>query len=417
MTTSAVPRAGTAFFPLDEQLDLPSTALLPHAHQSVVRLGTHLPFAQVAKDLHALLGISLSEATVRRSTLQAGSIAEAIQTEQAHAQQTKLRFPLPEATPGEQMVMGSDGGMVPLKGGVWAEVKTVVIAQVATDTASRSVPEQGKTHDHSYFARLTDAHTFADLASAEIARRGIASAKRVCAIQDGAEWLQGFVDGHRHDAVRIVDFAHAAEYLGRVAQQGAQAGQPVPKGWLTVVLHELKHHGPARIMKHLAWWQKHRPLPAVSDAVRYFGKRLAQMDYPQFQAQGWPIGSGMVESANKLVMQARLKGAGMHWELGNVNPMLALRGQICNERWEEGWQHQHRWRKDQRHAQRQQHSEQKRARCAQELRTQIVHICLRLPSATFAPHPAPRKGRTEGQKQWGRHTFSRRLLQEGCAKK
>ena len=46
----------------------------------------------------------------------------------------------------------------------------------------------------------------------------------------------------------------------------------------------------------------------------------------------------MVESANKLVMQARLKGSGMHWEAEHVNPMLALRTAVCNERWEEAWQ-------------------------------------------------------------------------------
>jgi hypothetical protein len=158
-------------------------------------------------------------------------------------------------------------------------------------------------------------------------------------------------------------------------------------------------------------------LPAVTDAVRYFGKRLAQMAYPDFQAQGWPIGSGMVESSNKIVMQARLKGAGMHWEPSNVNPMLALRGEMCNERWEESWQHQQRWSKDHRQAHRQQQSEQKRARCAQALRAQIIHLCLRLPSSTFAPQSAPRKGRTEGQKRWGRQTFSRRVLHDNSAKK
>jgi hypothetical protein len=296
---------GTAFFPLDEQLELPPTALLPHAYRNVVRLGTNLPFAQVVKEIQDLLGIWISEATVRRCTLQTGHIAEAIQTEQAHPQQSKPRFPLPPATPAEQMVMGSDGGMVPLKGGSWAEVKTVVIGHLVTDPASRPTSEQGKTQEHSYFSRLTDAHTFADLASAEIARRGIAQAKRVCAIQDGAEWLQGFVDGHRSDAIRILDFAHASEYLSQIGEQGRQAGYHVSSRWLPAVLHELKHEGPARVMKHLTWWQKHRPLPAVTDALRYFGKRLAQMDYPHFQAQGWPIGSGVVESSNRVVMQAR----------------------------------------------------------------------------------------------------------------
>ena len=44
---------------------------------------------------------------------------------------------------------------------------------------------------------------------------------------------------------------------------------------------------------------------------------------PGYQELGWPIGSGSVESANKGVVQARLKGAGMRWERSHVNPMLA----------------------------------------------------------------------------------------------
>ena len=59
---------------------------------------------------------------------------------------------------------------------------------------------------------------------------------------------------------------------------------------------------------------------------------------PDFQAQGWPIGSGMVESANKLVVEARLKGAGMHWSRASVNPLLALRNAVCNDRWAEAWE-------------------------------------------------------------------------------
>src|SRR5207244_11614820 len=56
-----------------------------------------------------------------------------------------------------------------------------------------------------------------------------------------------------------------------------------------------------------------------------------------FQALGFPIGSGAVESANKLGVEARLKGAGMRWAPAHVDPMLALRGLACNDRWDETW--------------------------------------------------------------------------------
>jgi hypothetical protein len=45
----------------------------------------------------------------------------------------------------------------------------------------------------------------------------------------------------------------------------------------------------------------------------------------------------MVERANKLVVEARLKGAGRHWDSAHINPMLALRTIVCNDRWAEAW--------------------------------------------------------------------------------
>ena len=61
------------------------------------------------------------------------------------------------------------------------------------------------------------------------------------------------------------------------------------------------------------------------------------MRYPEFLAAGWPIGDGAVESANKLVVEERLKGSGMHWSRTQVNPMLALRNIVCHDRWDEAW--------------------------------------------------------------------------------
>jgi hypothetical protein len=78
-------------------------------------------------------------------------------------------------------------------------------------------------------------------------------------------------------------------------------------------------------------------LERLAESLAYLDKRVEQMRYHQFQAQGWPIGSGMVESGNKLVVEARLKGAGMHWQRANFNPMLGLRNIISSDRWSSEW--------------------------------------------------------------------------------
>src|SRR3989304_1128071 len=98
--------------------------------------------------------------------------------------------------------------------------------------------------------------------------------------------------------------------------------------------------GPREVWADLrALTQAHPDLPELADHLAYLAKREAQMQYPAFQAAGWPIGSGAVESGNRVrvVVEARVKGSGMHWARSHIDPILALRNIVCNDRWEEAW--------------------------------------------------------------------------------
>jgi hypothetical protein len=169
----------------------------------------------------------------------------------------------------------------------------VGIAQVSKATARRATLATGE-------AVLVVTH-----------RRGLERAAEVCTVQDGAEWLQGLVDYHRADAVCLLDFARAAEYVNEIGQAVRAAGGRLAAKCLEVVLHRLKHQGPHRVLKHLAWLVARCPSPAMQEKLSYLQKREAHMQYPTYQQAGWPIGSGSVESANKVVVEARPKGAGM----------------------------------------------------------------------------------------------------------
>jgi hypothetical protein len=153
-------------------------------------------------------------------------------------------------------------------------------------------------------------------------------------VVDGAAWCQSFIDLHYPAAVRILDFPHAAEYVQTI---GVSTGQD--DATIAQVRHDLKHQGAQAVLPRLRAWVAHTAAAdeTVQTALQYLEKRVDQMAYPAFQAAGWPIGSGMVESANKLVVEARLKGAGMQWAEANVNPLLALRNAVCNDRWAETW--------------------------------------------------------------------------------
>jgi len=394
------------FFPLDKELQVPDGHLLPHAQEALVSLGSELPFGRAADHLERMLGVVTHASTARRHTLAAGQRVLEVQNQQAQ--------PLaacPEEQPAARMAMSSDGAMVPLVGGVWAEVKLVAIG--AVERRRHKDEEEIVTTQLTYFARMAPAATFADQASAEVRRRGVARAKQVCAIQDGAEWIQDFVHGHRHDALCILDFAHAAGYFSEIADKVRDGGGHLPAKWLDGVLHRLKHEGPARVLRHVSRLARH--YPQIQEQVNYLQKRRELMDYPTYQQQGWPIGSGSAESGHRVVMQARLKGPGMHWRPEHVNPMLALRLALLNGRWLESWREQQRWRQHQRQLKRRTRQQQRFVE--QQAKRQEAHPPLSPPPST--PQPTRQKtGRTEAQYRWGRHTFSRRLLQQaGGAKK
>ncbi len=330
--------AGADFFPLDEELQLLPGSLSPWLHECLVRLGAWMPFEKAAEMLAAFTHVSVSEFTARQTSEAAGAAQVAVQT--AEVERLEREAPPAPGGPPKQL-MSADGAFVPLVGGEWAEVKTLVIGEVAEPVLDAKRGERVvHTRNLSYFSRLANADTFARLALVETHRRGVENAGQVGAVLDGAEWLQGFVAWHRPDAVRILDFPHGASYVSKIGQATFGAESPELMAWLKTQLHRLKHTGPEIVLAELRDIVVEHPAAEILElpaTLAYLEKRIAQMQYPTFQAQGWPIGSGAVESGNKLVVEARLKGAGMHWARDHVDPMLALRNIVCNDRWAEAW--------------------------------------------------------------------------------
>ena len=206
--------AAPVFFPLDEELELLPGELSATLAEGVARLGTKMPFEQAVAEVAFFWCVELDETTVRRHTQAAGAAYVAEQA--ADVERLERERPAAPAGPTVQY-LSADGAMVPLVGGQWAEVKTLAIGEVEVRRGADGLPE-AHTTNLTYFSRLADAETFTRRAYVEAHQRGTESAGVVCAVQDGAEWLQGLVDVLRPDAVRILDFPHAVEHLTAAAQ-------------------------------------------------------------------------------------------------------------------------------------------------------------------------------------------------------
>ena len=333
-----------AFFPLDDELALLPGHLTPTLHGWLVRLSSYLPFARAAALLSEFARVPLSEGTAQRLTYSAGNALLGLQTLQAEY----IIQEAPEPLPGPDcLLLSADGAMVPLLKGEWTEVKTLVAGVVEC----RGAPDGSVvpvTTQLSSFSRVVEAETFSHLATVETYRRGVEQAGKVIAISDGAEWLQKLFDLQCPSATRILDFPHAAQRLSHSAGAVFGEGSEQARSWYETQRTTLKSEGPEKVLTALEeLLAAHPEVETLAEDANYLRKRCALMDYPSFQAQGWPIASGCVESANKLVVEARLKGAGMHWARGHVNPMVALRNVVCSERWQEEWSKVQAWRRTQ----------------------------------------------------------------------
>ncbi len=307
-----------------------------------------MPFVPVTKGIEYFCKVNASEPTARRKTEQAGQASVEVQTAKVEALERAGPDAQKDEPKGPELQqMSVDGAMVPLIKKQWGEAKTLAIGTVGKPVL-RNGEWEAHTTELSYFSRMTDHETFARLAMVETQRRGTETAGKVLAVNDGATWEQEFVDYHRPDAVRILDFGHGAEHVAAVGQATYGVETPASKAWLKATLHELRHGESEQVLEELRGLRDElafeggaglgaEALKVVVANLEYFEKRREQILYAQFEQAGYPIGSGAVESGNKLVVEARLKGAGMHWAPQHVDPMLALRNIACSDRWDEAW--------------------------------------------------------------------------------
>ncbi len=297
-----------------------------------------MPFEAAASMLAHFTKVEVGEATARRLTEKAGAAYVEVQREELA--RLERECPVSPAGPAVQQ-LSVDGAMVPLVHKEWAEVKTLAIGVVDRRLVDGKLEAVAK--EISYFSRMADYMSFARASAVETHRRGTARAGLVLGIVDGADWEQIFLDLARADALRILDWAHASGYVAAAARAVFGVGTVQSAEWLRAQLHELKHGDPEKVLAKLRGLaedlalQGGEALEVVRTGLEYLEKRREMIGYAEFIAAGYPIGSGIVESANKLVVEVRLKGAGMHWDRRNVDPMVALRNIACSDRWEEAW--------------------------------------------------------------------------------
>jgi hypothetical protein len=189
------------------------------------------------------------------------------------------------------------------------------------------------------------AATFGEVA--EVGRRWGHCARRagwglnsqVHAVGDGAEWVRlQTTEVFGSQGTFLCDYFHVSEYL---AEAGPSCRPKAPEQWRRTQQKRLKRGALPQVIDSLA---EHLEVPdtleelaPVNNAHRYLSNRKDCLDYPRALRLGLPIGSGMIESGHRHVLQARLKKAGAAWLLAHAELLANLRVLRTNGDWLRLW--------------------------------------------------------------------------------
>ncbi|MDX2029236.1 MAG: hypothetical protein SF339_01105, partial [Blastocatellia bacterium] len=206
-----------------------------------------------------------------------------IEVEKAEVERLEREVPMAPAGPAVQL-LSVDGAMVPLVGREWTEVKTLVLGEVSLEPGERRGEKVIKTSALSYFSRNCEAEEFARQALHETHRRGVERAGRVCGVCDGAEWEQKFIDYHRPDAVRILDFPHAAEYVAAVGRSVYGEQSVEFNQWFNTRRHQLRHGEEEEVLAALRRLSQQEPTKRelIEEKLQYLTKRREMIRYEKF---------------------------------------------------------------------------------------------------------------------------------------
>ena len=226
---------------------------------------------------------------------------------------------LPSETQGRA---GKDGGRAGTR-----EVKIgCFFTQTGLDPAT-SEPVQDP-NSVSYISTFTAADSFAVQVKAEYLRRGFDQIRQPVVLGDGAKWIWNIADDRFPHATQIVDYYHAREHLADLTKLLTPLLDD-PTGWETQLIDHLDLGDTTAIADavttlNLTIQAPDLARPAATE-VGYFTGNHHRMQYAEFLANSYYIGSGPVESACNTIVKQRAKRAGMHWTIPGLDPVLALR--------------------------------------------------------------------------------------------
>jgi hypothetical protein len=340
-------RCGKGLFPFDRDAGMTARDLTPALERVAALAGAVADsFEKGAELLQEMAGVRASESTVERTAEDAGTrLAEAVEAGRTFG--AKAAWPWRKDYQGKRCAyVELDATGVRRQGerGGAAEGRMAYVGMVCNPGPEWPWPDEKPAPMRArYLSWLYPREEFAPLLRRPAGAVGMDRADRWIGLSDGGAGLEDRLRENfpRVEAI-ILDFFHPAEKLtglARLLHPGEETrAQEQARRWCGL----LKSEGGgllSAVLKEWDWPRRPGLNEAVAELTGYLDRHAHRMEYPEYLAKGWCIGSGAVESACKTVVGQRLKLAGMRWGEDGADAICHLRALYRSEKgqWEAFW--------------------------------------------------------------------------------
>jgi hypothetical protein len=316
-------------YPLDERLGIKPGEMSEEVIRQAALLGIEDAFETSSQKLAELTLLELSPNSIRKASLVMGERAhqqEQAQLARSQALDSQLEQRRMSAKPN-RLYGSMDGFMVCLEDG-WHEMKAG-----AWWTTSTRKDGTLKAQHMAYYVDLLAAEDFSDLVWASGFQQRADQAEELVFVADGADWIWRIVERHFPQAVQIVDWYHACQYLAPLAL--VAFNDPVERqAWLHSVKSLLWEGRVGEVIDACRQQiNSARPDDPAHKAVTYYTHNRQRMHYAAFRAHDYMIGSGSMESGCKQIGFERLKIAGARWSVDGARKIAKARAAYLSRQW------------------------------------------------------------------------------------
>ena len=340
------PKSGSGRSPLDLTLDI-----VEHHTPAVAKLiclasANSASFHEAGETLQAFTGLELEERSLHRLV---NHLAPDLKEAQATLHAPDSAKPIPvlyiendgTGVPGRAAELAGRRGKQADGSAKTREAKLgCVFTQTTTDENGDPIRDPDST---SYAGTMGDCRESGILLRTEANRRGLALARIVIFLGDGAAWVWENARLFFPNAIQILDFYHAVEHLGvlvRALYGDGSLGASRQREWAS----ELKRGDASgiivratRLLEGLPDIDPERQETARRE-IAYFTTHAERTRYGYFREQGYFIGSGVIEAGCKSVIGRRLKQSGMFWSGTGAENILGLRCLVKGPHFNAAWQ-------------------------------------------------------------------------------